>query len=291
MSDFDSTSTTGSDSGFRVTELFGGAMTCLLPGSFEDISQYRPVPDHQEVFVDKNSNSSIMIEILAREEDVPSSTAATYFFDDLADFNRAEGKSVVLHLPPPDGLSDVAVTSSEVTVQKCCLIGHQDVPKDHKLDNVLTFLTAFRLSPIDTDLLVTMALGPGLDTHMPAALSSALTATPAALFAGPDALTTGAAGSSVDSKTATTTSTATSTSSTTLADSANNSSSDAGSENQKNKNIDTKEEVMGSASSGKEDNSGEVQSTKNVTVGFSPMEAAFSALTRSLQVQDWSLFG
>jgi len=76
MSDFDSTSITGSDSGFRVTELFGGAMTCLLPGSFEDISQYRPVPDHQEVFVDKNSNSSIMIEILAREEDVPSSTGA-----------------------------------------------------------------------------------------------------------------------------------------------------------------------------------------------------------------------
>lgn len=58
----------------QETPLFGGAMTCLLPASFEDISEYRTVPDHQEVFVDKLSNTSITIEILARAEDVPTLT-------------------------------------------------------------------------------------------------------------------------------------------------------------------------------------------------------------------------
>jgi hypothetical protein len=59
---------------FRKTELFGGAMSCLMPASFEDISGYRTVPDHQEVFVDKESNTSVTIEILARAEDVPTAT-------------------------------------------------------------------------------------------------------------------------------------------------------------------------------------------------------------------------
>lgn len=30
-------------------DLFGGAVTMALPARFEDISQFREVPDHQEV--------------------------------------------------------------------------------------------------------------------------------------------------------------------------------------------------------------------------------------------------
>lgn len=284
---------TAFDSDLNVTELFGGAMTCLLPGSFEDISKYRPVPDHQEVFVDKNSNSSIMIEILAREEEVTSATAATYFFDDLAEFNQAKGKSVVLHLPPPDGLAEAATTNSEITVQKCCLIGRQDVPKDHKVDDVITFLTAFRLSPIDTDLLITMTLGPGLDSHIPAALSSTLVANPASLFAGPDALTVGAVGSGADCMTATATATSTSISIGTNY----SATSDRGDENneKKDKDKETQEEGVGSSSSGKDasdsNNDKDNDKDKDATTGLNPMEATYSAFTRSLQVLDWSLFG
>lgn len=268
-------------SGLKVTELFGGAMSCLLPGSFEDISQYRPVPDHQEVFVDKDSNSSIMVEILAREDEVPSATAATYFFDDLAEFNKAEGKSVVLHLPPPAGLSDVAATSSEITVQKCCLIGRQDVPKDHKVDDVLTFLTAFRLSPIETDLLITMALGPELDTNIPVALSSTLAANPTVLFAGPDALTTGATGSGSDYKATTAVASSQST------DTSNNNTTGGGSDNVEKIVRDEETNAVGSLSSGKS----ESLSNRGTIAGLNSMEEAYSALTRSLQVLDWSLFG
>ena len=58
----------------QQTPLFGGAMTCLLPSSFEDISVYRTVPDHQEVFVDKESNTAVTIEILARDDEVSTPT-------------------------------------------------------------------------------------------------------------------------------------------------------------------------------------------------------------------------
>jgi hypothetical protein len=58
----------------KMTELFGGAMTCLLPASFQDLSGFRPVPDHQEVFVDKQSNTTITIEILARDDDVATAS-------------------------------------------------------------------------------------------------------------------------------------------------------------------------------------------------------------------------
>lgn len=34
---------------WRQVELFGGAMAARLPACFVDVSDFRPVPDHQEV--------------------------------------------------------------------------------------------------------------------------------------------------------------------------------------------------------------------------------------------------
>lgn len=51
----------------HTQQLFGGAVTCDLPARFEDISEIRPVPDHQEVHADAAVDQSIIIEILARK--------------------------------------------------------------------------------------------------------------------------------------------------------------------------------------------------------------------------------
>jgi hypothetical protein len=69
-------------------ELFGGSITMLLPATFEDISKVREVPDHQEVYVDKLTDMSIIVEILNHESTVKNEDAAKYHFDDLAGFNE-----------------------------------------------------------------------------------------------------------------------------------------------------------------------------------------------------------
>ncbi|CAE8680809.1 unnamed protein product, partial [Polarella glacialis] len=68
--------------------LFGGAITCELPRSFSDASTFREVPDHQEVWVDCDSDRSLVIEILEKK-DVPDDQAIAFFLSDLASFNEA----------------------------------------------------------------------------------------------------------------------------------------------------------------------------------------------------------
>jgi hypothetical protein len=54
----------GSGLNFESRALYGGAMSISLPTSFEDISVIRLVPDNQEVFVDRLSEDSIIVEVL-----------------------------------------------------------------------------------------------------------------------------------------------------------------------------------------------------------------------------------
>lgn len=44
------------DYGSSCTErsLYGGAMTAAVPKTFDDVSDFRQVPDHQEVFAGSN---------------------------------------------------------------------------------------------------------------------------------------------------------------------------------------------------------------------------------------------
>ena len=46
-----------------VRALFGGAMSMSLPERFVDVSPFRDVPDHQEVFADADSDQSVVVEI------------------------------------------------------------------------------------------------------------------------------------------------------------------------------------------------------------------------------------
>ncbi len=72
--------------------LFGGAIQCNLPSNCSfDLSDVRPVPDHQEVFVTDVSGSTstnmLVFEILERQAQVPDDQAAEYFFKDLRGLN------------------------------------------------------------------------------------------------------------------------------------------------------------------------------------------------------------
>lgn len=51
---------------FRGTPLFGGALIVDLPSTFADVSTIRQVPDHQEVYLDKDGFTSIIFDITER---------------------------------------------------------------------------------------------------------------------------------------------------------------------------------------------------------------------------------
>ena len=49
-----------------LRELFGGAITIQLPNDLLDASELREVPDTQEVFVDKHSDISYILDVNER---------------------------------------------------------------------------------------------------------------------------------------------------------------------------------------------------------------------------------
>lgn len=46
------------EANWRTVELFGGALSAQIPERFSDVSDFRPVPDHQEVDLRKAAGSS-----------------------------------------------------------------------------------------------------------------------------------------------------------------------------------------------------------------------------------------
>eukprot|EP01098_Paradermamoeba_levis_P009655 TRINITY_DN4039_c0_g1_i1.p1 TRINITY_DN4039_c0_g1~~TRINITY_DN4039_c0_g1_i1.p1 ORF type:complete len:117 (-),score=21.17 TRINITY_DN4039_c0_g1_i1:399-749(-) len=79
---------------FRKEELYGGAMECLIPDHWLNVCQIREVPDNQEVFVDVNSELSLIVEILEMEKDIPNDQIAQFHFFELAGENGANETEV-----------------------------------------------------------------------------------------------------------------------------------------------------------------------------------------------------
>lgn len=59
-------------------------LTCSLPLSLSDM---RVVPDHQEVFVNNDTDCSLIVELNSRTDDVDDAGIARYLFEDLGEAN------------------------------------------------------------------------------------------------------------------------------------------------------------------------------------------------------------
>lgn len=68
--------------------LFGGALSVTIPARLDDISQFRQVPDTQEVFADANTDQSVVVELLEPCE-AEDGDAAKFHFNSLASDNEA----------------------------------------------------------------------------------------------------------------------------------------------------------------------------------------------------------
>ncbi|SPQ97756.1 Ran guanine nucleotide release factor [Plasmodiophora brassicae] len=129
--------------------LYGGAFTIDVPASLVDVSQFRQVPDHQEVFACADTDQSVIVEIVDRSE-VADSDCAKYYFQDLAEVNSAIA-------------SDTADTGDVQTCQghtATYVIGHQTVAKfkdaPSAANQVEVYLGVIRLAEYGADILLTL---------------------------------------------------------------------------------------------------------------------------------------
>ncbi|BAT99262.1 hypothetical protein LR48_Vigan06g104500 [Vigna angularis] len=136
--------------------LFGGKISCTFPNRFQDVSDIREVPDHQEVFADPNRDESLIIELLEFRPDVADDESAVWFLHDLASEQDAEGtlvveQSGVLEAPGLTYYNTPAVVTTAVG-QMAISKGRQG----REAQNIVkVYLANLRLKEVDTDVLIT----------------------------------------------------------------------------------------------------------------------------------------
>ena len=135
-------------------ELYGGAMETQLAAPLLDASNLRVVPDHQEVFVERDGHDSAIIELLAREGEVPDAGICEHLFKDIGEANDAESCEV-LQVLPLNGLG-LMPHFPDAKFSKWALAGRQRVLKDHKVDTVQMVLVCVRLVEAASELAITL---------------------------------------------------------------------------------------------------------------------------------------
>ncbi|KAL2226126.1 ran guanine nucleotide release factor [Sesamum indicum] len=136
--------------------LFGGAIVSTFPLRFVDVSYIRQVPDHQEVFVDPARDESLIFELLDLKTDVADQGSATWFLQDLASEQDAEGTMVLEQsgVFEADGLrcrSSPAIITTAVG-QMAISKGRQG----REAQNIVkVYLANLRLKDVATDVLIT----------------------------------------------------------------------------------------------------------------------------------------
>ncbi|OIT08986.1 hypothetical protein A4A49_55961, partial [Nicotiana attenuata] len=122
----------------------------------QDVSNVRQVPDHQEVFVDLGRDESLIIELLDLKLDVADSGSATWFLQDLANEQDAEGatiieQSAVFEAPGLCYRNTPAVITTAVG-QMAVSKGRQGREAQNL---VKVYLANLRLKEVGTDILIT----------------------------------------------------------------------------------------------------------------------------------------
>lgn len=136
--------------------LFGGAISTVFPLRFQDISNIRPVPDHQEVFADPNRDESLIFELLDLKRDVEDNGSATWFLRDLATEQDAEGSLVLEH----SGMADVeGLRYRDIPAVINTAVGQMSISKGRQgreAQNIVrVYLANIRLKEVGTDVLIT----------------------------------------------------------------------------------------------------------------------------------------
>ncbi|KEG14447.1 Ran-binding protein [Trypanosoma grayi] len=157
----------------REVELFGGAITCALPTTAVDVSEFRQVPDTQEVYAEAETGMCIIVELLSRQRELSDADCGEFFYKDLAHANgcvhgdytiQQQRQLVSSEYPHVSQLPPEAAPQQQLRrdVYGCLVCGLQRVSKytneKGKENDVLVALAVLRLPPpISTDVLLSIS--------------------------------------------------------------------------------------------------------------------------------------
>lgn len=140
-----------------VYPLFGGAISLTLDGHYLDASLVRQVPDNQEVLLSRDSNVSVILEVLqcvAQETEARAmEQGVRYHFDSLAHDNSAVS-SELNAVEAADGAAPPGQTPTPSTAH-----GRQTVPKFGKHadeEEVTIYVALWRLPSKNVDLVLSL---------------------------------------------------------------------------------------------------------------------------------------
>ena len=135
-------------------DAFGGAIGVSAPGGWLDASDVRPVPDHQEVWLERAATArALIVELLELAADAADGDAAARLhFEELASSNDAEGSAVHQNF----GLGDAAAPRLRPAppAPPQVLRGVQSLAEGARLH---VWLAVVRLPRVGTDLVVSIS--------------------------------------------------------------------------------------------------------------------------------------
>ena len=131
-------------------------MRIQVPKRFRDVSDFRPVPDSQEVFTSLDTSETLIIEILEYQDDVADEKAAAFFFEELAEQNDASSFSILSSELLPVSSRPKLPSSTCATFLK----GTQDAAKfrESSKNKIAVFQSVVRLRNVRADLLITLTV-------------------------------------------------------------------------------------------------------------------------------------
>ena len=137
-------------------DLFGGALSIHLPKRYIDLSNFRQIPDHQEVYSDANKDESIIIEILERVN-ISDNKAIKYHFNDISQVNESTQTKII----ECNKLKSNQINNDIYNKYYCSyLISTQKIAKGkdskNKSNLVVICLVLIRLNDYDSDILISL---------------------------------------------------------------------------------------------------------------------------------------
>ena len=149
----------------------------FVPAGYFNVSMVREVPDSQEVFCNVDTDQSLIVEILEREDSKADGfEALAYFAQDLAEANGAEGaiafdpSEVRTHTPSAQMRDRVAYCGSLSFVQRIAKF------REAAANDVLVILGLVRLPSVGSDILISLSSPLRIDAGSSSAKSASATA-------------------------------------------------------------------------------------------------------------------
>lgn len=120
-------------------ELYGGAVTTVLPAGIVDVSDMREVPDNQEVFIieDGDKDVSIIFDLLEQVDAQDINAALRMHIDDMLETNQFTMMEEI----------DLKVLNTKIHT---CYVNSK---------NSIHLVSLIRLSKVETDIVISMHVG------------------------------------------------------------------------------------------------------------------------------------